>query len=362
MKEEKKNSAVELWRYIFTIAIAIGHLNAIVWSKGNVDLLFTGYKFLAFFMFLSGYFLMVHYQKNKRTLKKEEASVSAWQYTKKRISALYPALFGGVLFAFIVRNVIAETSMNEIFSVFMNSLFEFLGISQLGMNTMTLWNEPLWYISALFIVGYILYYLVSKNEDIFRVIAVIFLVIVYGGLGLYGSVTDAPLSILGIPSNIIRLMAGMCAGMVMYYIVNYFQKKKFNENITMIFSVLHIGLAVTILYIWLHGPNINASIYDLLLFIFTTILLVNKDYISVLYNDSEVLNCLGRLSLYYFACHIGFIYLLANLFPEMTYVPSIIFNIVFSTCWAFIMLYFDEYVITPIFRERKTARNPRLKK
>ena len=122
-------------------------------------------------------------------------------------------------------------------------------------------------------------------------------------------------------------MAGMCAEMLMYYIVNYFKNKKFNENITMVFSVLHIALAFILLYVWIHGTNLNDSIYDLLLFVFTTILLVNKDYISVLYNDSEVLNCLGRLSLYYYVCHIGFIYLLANLFPEMTYIPSVIFNV-----------------------------------
>ena len=352
--KEKKISSIELWRFIFTIAIAIGHLNAIIWSKTDVNLLLNNYKFLAFFMFLSGYFLMNHYQKNKDIIKKD-ASAAAWKYTKKKISALYPALLGGVLFAFVIRNVINETKINEIFGVFMNSIFEFLGLSQLSINS-TLWNSPLWYISVLFIVGYILYYIVSKNEDFFKVFAIIFIVIVYGGLNLYSGIDDTAVAILGIPSTILRLMAGMCVGMLLYYIVEYARKKKFTENVTMVFSVLHIALAMLIIYIWIHGANWNNSVYDLILLVFTFILLVNKDYIAGLYNDNEALNLLGRLSLYYYVCHIGFIYLLSFLYPEMGYIPSLIFNVLFSSCWAFIMLYFDDYIISPIFRISKQEK------
>lgn len=94
MMKEKKISSIELWRFIFTIAIAIGHLNAIIWSKEDVNLLFNNYRFLAFFMFLSGYFLMSHYQKNKDM---GEASTAAWKYTKNKISALYPMLRDNII-------------------------------------------------------------------------------------------------------------------------------------------------------------------------------------------------------------------------------------------------------------------------
>ena len=58
--ENKKNSAIEFWRFIFCIALAIGHLNTIVWQKSNVNLMSKGYYFVAFFIFLSGYFLMAN--------------------------------------------------------------------------------------------------------------------------------------------------------------------------------------------------------------------------------------------------------------------------------------------------------------
>lgn len=350
--ENKRISTIELWRFIFVIALAIGNLNLIVWGPKNANLIFNGSYFIAFFMFLAGYFLMSNYQKNKDKNKNKSVGTVAWNYTKKRFSALYPVLLGGTIFAFIARNVVAETKASEVIMIFMNSIWEFFGLGSLGLTN--LWNAPLVYISALFIVSFILYYIVNKSEDFFKLFAVLCIVLVYGTFGLNAaSWSDLSVTVLGIPFAIARLMAGMCVGMLMYYLVQYFRKKEFTENITMLFSFLHIALAMFILYFWFHGGNWNEPVFGVILFVFLVILLVNKDYISVLYNDSEICNGLGKLSLYFYVSHIAFIYLLAYLFPEMTYIPSIVFNILFTLCWSFIMYYIDEYLITPNFRLRK---------
>ena len=129
--KNSKITTIELWRFIFTVAIALGHLNTFVWRETGENLIFTGGRVLAFFMFLSGYFLMSHYkkQKAKGNTKDEAPSKQAWKYAGGRFKALYPALFIGVLLAFIVRNAINGTKMTQIFGVFMDSIWEFLGIS-----------------------------------------------------------------------------------------------------------------------------------------------------------------------------------------------------------------------------------------
>ncbi|MBE6140962.1 MAG: acyltransferase [Firmicutes bacterium] len=370
MKNKKeKNSTIELWRFILTVAIAIGHLNSFIWRATGEKLIFTGGRFLAFFMFLSGYFLMAHYQSHKK--EKTMPSTRAWKYTGRRISALYPALLGGVTFAFLVRNIISKTKLTDYFAIFMDSIFEFLGLSQIGLvgliepktavfeaipGVSTLWNGPLWYISALILCGFILYYIVAKSEDFFNFFAVIFIIITYGGVGLTELGWDrSAISVLGFSNGIARVMAGMCLGMLLYYVVEYFQKKKFSETLMLTFSFLHIGLALFIIYIWINGAVWNEFVYGLILLIFTAILLINKDYIAVLYNKSNLCNFLGRLSLYYYANHIVFVFLIAHLFPQMDYHASLIFNILFTTCWSFIMLYIDDYVITPIFRSKKAS-------
>ena len=51
------------------------------------------------------------------------------------------------------------------------------------------------------------------------------------------------------------------------------------------------------------------------------------------------------------------------MFPEMGYVPSIAFNILFTLCWSYILMYIDDYLITPAFRSKAITENkPAIKK
>lgn len=376
--KSSKISTIELWRFILTVAIALGHLNTFIWRDSGEDLIFTGGRVLAFFLFLSGYFLMAHYQKHKKEDSAKPAK-AAWKYTGGRFKALYPTIFMGVLFAFIVRNAISGTKITEIFGVFMDSIWEFLGISQIGavglleLKTVVvdpvagvsqLWNGPLWYISALIIAGLFLYYIVSKSEDFFTgLFAPLFVVITYASVGLTDIGWDrTSINSIGFPNGLARVMAGMCIGMLIYYVVDYLRKKKFSEGLKLTFSVLHIGIAIFLIYTIYAGISWSEFTNGIIVLLFTIILLTNKDYISVLYNNSSVCNFLGRLSLYYYATHIVIVFLIAHIFPEMSYHASIVFNILFTLCCAYIMMCIDDYVVTPLFRKEKIEKKSTKKK
>ena len=376
--KSSKISTIELWRFILTVAIALSHLNTFIWRDSGEDLIFTGGRVLAFFLFLSGYFLMAHYQKHKKEDSAKPAA-SAWKYTGGRFKALYPTIFMGVLFAFIVRNAISGTKITEIFGVFMDSIWEFLGISQIGAvgllelktviiepvaGVSQLWNGPLWYISALIIAGLFLYYIVSKSEDFFTgLFAPLFVVLTYASVGLTDIGWDrTSVNAIGFPNGLARVMAGMCIGMLIYYVVDYLRKKKFSEGLKLTFSVLHIGIAIFLIYTIYAGISWSEFTNGIIVLLFTIILLTNKDYISVLYDNSSVCNFLGRLSLYYYASHIVIVFLIAHIFPEMSYHASILFNILFTTCVAFIVMCVDEYIITPLFRKEKIEKKSTKKK
>lgn len=370
--KSSKISTIELWRFILTVAIALGHLNTFIWRESGEDLIFTGGRVLAFFLFLSGYFLMAHYQKHKKEDSAKPAK-AAWKYTGGRFKALYPTIFMGVLFAFIVRNAISGTKITEIFGVFMDSIWEFLGISQIGavglleLKTVVvdpvagvsqLWNGPLWYISALIIAGLFLYYIVSKSEDFFTgLFAPLFVVLTYASVGLTDIGWDrTSVNAIGFPNGLARVMAGMCIGMLIYYVVDYLRKKKFSEGLKLTFSVLHIGIAIFLIYTIYAGISWSEFTNGIIILLFTIILLTNKDYISVLYDNSSVCNFLGRLSLYYYASHIVIVFLIAHIFPEMSYHASIVFNILFTLCCAYIMMCIDDYIVTPLFRREKIEK------
>ena len=370
--KSSKISTIELWRFILTVAIALSHLNTFIWRDSGEDLIFTGGRVLAFFLFLSGYFLMAHYQKHKKEDSAKPAK-AAWKYTGGRFKALYPTIFMGVLFAFIVRNAISGTKITEIFGVFMDSIWEFLGISQIGavglleLKTVVvepvagvsqLWNGPLWYISALIIAGLFLYYIVSKSEDFFTgLFAPLFVVLTYASVGLTDIGWDrTSVNAIGFPNGLARVMAGMCIGMLIYYVVDYLRKKKFSEGLKLTFSVLHIGIAIFLIYTIYAGISWSEFTNGIIILLFTIILLTNKDYISVLYDNSSVCNFLGRLSLYYYASHIVIVFLIAHIFPEMSYHASIVFNILFTLCCAYIMMCIDDYIVTPLFRREKIEK------
>lgn len=376
--KSSKISTIELWRFILTVAIALSHLNTFIWRDSGEDLIFTGGRVLAFFLFLSGYFLMAHYQKHKKEDSAKPAA-SAWKYTGGRFKALYPTIFMGVLFAFIVRNAISGTKITEIFGVFMDSIWEFLGISQIGAvgllelktviiepvaGVSQLWNGPLWYISALIIAGLFLYYIVSKSEDFFTgLFAPLFVVLTYASVGLTDIGWDrTSVNAIGFPNGLARVMAGMCIGMLIYYVVDYLRKKKFSEGLKLTFSVLHIGIAIFLIYTIYAGISWSEFTNGIIVLLFTIILLTNKDYISVLYDNSSVCNFLGRLSLYYYASHIVIVFLIAHIFPEMSYHASIVFNILFTLCCAYIMMCIDDYIVTPLFRREKIEKKSTKKK
>ncbi len=373
MKQSGKIATIELWRFILTVAIALGHVNSFVWREKGVDLIFNGGRVLAFFLFLSGYFLMAHFQKRKKEETKEPAK-SAWKYTGKRFKALYPTIFMGVLFAFIVRNAISGTKITEIFGVFMDSIWEFLGISQIGavgllelttvtvehtLGTSQLWNGPLWYLSALIVGGLILYYILSKSEDFFTgLFAPLFIVLTYASAGLTEIGWDrTSVNAIGFPNGLARVMAGMCIGMLIYYVVEYLRKKKFSERMRMAFSLIHVIIGIFLLYTVYAGITWSEFTNGIVILLFTIVLLTNKDYISALYNKSSVCNFLGRLSLYYYAAHVVIVFLIAYIFPDMSYHASILFNILFTFCSAYLMMVIDDYVVTPIFRKPKEIKN-----
>ena len=365
MKNKRLTTTIGFWSFIFVIAIGFSYLNNYVWASTGQKLIFTGGSVISYFLFLAGFYLMKHYKGNQS---KDLAFQKSWKYTFNRFSKLYPTLFGGVLCAFIVRNFINKTSLLNIFSVFINSIWEFLGLSQLGIvnaleiKTLTfnivegvsyIWNAPLWVMSAILISTLILYYVVSKSEDFFAgIFAPLFLILTYTSIGVTGKLDSNLLNSFGLLNGLARVMSAMIIGMYLYYVVMYFKKKKFSENVKLILSFLHVILGVFILYNIYNGISWNEVTNSLFILLFLGILLIDKDYISVLYNKSSLCLFLGKLSYYYYAYFIIFVYILAYIFPEMSYNASLIFNLLFSVCWAYIMYAMDDTVITPIFRKK----------
>ena len=346
----EKNKAIGFWMFIFVLGISINSLNSLIWANSGRELLFTGGFFTSAIMFLAGYLLMDYYKSNTKD--------SALKYTGLVIRKIYPALLGGVILAFAIKNAIMGNSIPAVAKAFFDSIWEFLGLSSITFGSLSgtsmLWNEPLWIFSAIILSSYILYFIVSKKEDLFVFLSIIFILFVYG---------SSFINAFNIDIGLLRVMATMCLGMLLYYIVSYVQNRKLGEVKTMALSIVHISLIMFIVYNWVNGIYLNEVTCSVIVYLLIGIVLINKDYISVLYNNFEVGKFFGNISIYYYAAYIAFIAMLAYLYPQMDYYASIIFNILFTTCWSIIMMYFDEYFVRPvIFMKRKRVKKSSAKK
>ena len=105
---------------------------------------------------------------------------------------LFDLITWGLLFGLVLTNLYNDIPVNQWLKVAIDSLWEWGGcvLSGLGIGNSVyglmpeshmLMNGPLWFISCLLIVGYIIYFLLEKCEDWFiGILAPIGFIFVYG--------------------------------------------------------------------------------------------------------------------------------------------------------------------------------------
>ena len=377
-----RNNAIELWRFIFTVGISYGHFHSFGVRALGIDSsiwVMQGSRLLAAFVVLSGYFMMDGYMRKlqRGSLEGLSAASLSWGYFGKRYLALGPAAFIAVLVAFIARNVINGTSLSLIPTVLVNSIYEFFSLNQLGIVgvhettsatalaealdsgvTTTIWNGPLWYISALLIAGTLLYYMLSKNQDFFVGFLCPFIILgVYGYEG-YNSILSGTgrmfskgnLGFFDLLNGVLRVGAGMCVGVLLWYIVAFVKEHPLSGKAKGVLTVVNALLSVMFLYTMWFGIPWGEFQHELIQTAFIGILLINQDGLSKLYNQKWA-GYLGRVSLYFYLCHVITTFVLTAMFPTMSYMALVGLFFVVNLVAAIVFKAIDDTVITRFIRK-----------
>lgn len=115
-----------------------------------------------FFFFLSGYFLMEHYQKNIDCLCNTSSEIAAFHYAKKRYMRLFPHhTYSWIIMALVVIFIWQSQSC---FEVIVNCFYEFFMLELSGLGIDNRINGVGWYCSALIICSYFTFYLIHKTS------------------------------------------------------------------------------------------------------------------------------------------------------------------------------------------------------
>ena len=397
MKKEM-NYTIEFYRFMFAINFVIIHGLMVIpigYLKG-FPLFVSALDIIVPFMAFSGYFMMAGFKKQQANGELEEkgASKLAWEYLKKRLIALFPLVLLGNLLGFIAINLWEGTPLTQIPVRFLNATGEFFALFIAGIGfgnpSVGMWGEgvrvlqclntPLWFMSGIFVVGYVVYYLLAKNEKLFAsLIAPVSIILYYGSnyqlpaqpmwydIHSIGSFNYA----MGMP----LMFVGFSIGILLWYAVNALKNHEWTKGEKIFLTIVQWVLTFIVFertWVSLTTPmgqyfNLGWVNVQLLSIVFSFLVLLNVDGCTRFpLFASKIWKLPGRLALYIYSIHFPILVFIAMalglkgqvLTPETAgaLVPKVMLMVVLGEVISFVLGYFlmqfDQKKLQPALKKK----------
>ena len=383
---KKKNVAIEFWRAFTAVAIIGFHVGWIIARSCNGSLgywmqtsnwFFGSSETLMIFTLTAGYFMMAHHKKlsNRPEYNERSATSRAWEYTWSRIRGLLPVLILGYLIGVVVSTAFyyPEYGFQDYCVMILNSVWEFLGFHAAGLRNTTgnffNTNGVLWFISAMIIGGYFLYWGLCKNEDLTAGFIAPFGFIFFAGWwcftgtraaqtawstfglqtastnGMGGSATDATAT-LGFNNGFIFVMIGMFGGIILHQLISLAKKHELKAGTRLFLTVINVFFSVLLAWFIIYQPTyfkLQRWTVGFMQILVVGLSLYNQDGLTSLLNNdltSKLFETLGGISLYIYMLHypvaIGVLRVLGKNTEQTIYsfwkvfVPTVIVTIALS--------------------------------
>ena len=149
--EKKHNGIISVWKFIFSIVIIVLHAKAVNFNKSN--LLVTGGSIgVEFFFIVSGYLFGKKLIKDINTKEDKNIGSDTINFMKNKLKVFLPfticSVIIGILALTFFHNVPVKPNINSIYDMFL--------LNMTGIKYRII-NGPLWYISSMLIVMFLLY-------------------------------------------------------------------------------------------------------------------------------------------------------------------------------------------------------------
>ena len=291
------------------------------------------------------------------------------------VKALIPVLvigyFLGVIFC--TKFYYPDYNLQQTLTMVVNSAWEFLGFHAVGLrstgNEFFNLNGPLWFISAIIIVGYFLYWLLCKNKDLLVGLIAPFGFIFFTGWwcftgtrasqtawstfglqttstnGMGGAATDTTAT-LGFNNGLIFVLIGLLGGILIYYLVKAIKEHKFTLFGKFGLTVLNLICSGLLLWYTIYQPtyfNLERWTVALLIIAVISLSLLNKDLLTKILNNkftNKIFGYLGSISLQIYMLHYPIAILVLRTLGTNTqteaytfwdiFVPTAIITVIFS--------------------------------
>ena len=283
-----KNNSITFWRLIFTLLVASFHFLRLYGIN-------TGWYISVEFFFVVSGFLLIYSCDKKR---QNGTAVSPWQYTKHRLGKLYPHYLFTFLLSFGMYSILLFPTFRGKLQALFEASFEMVGIQMIGLNLEIYYNIVAWYVSALLIVGYFIYYLLTNHRKMYVQFIVPLSVIliysyyyrIYTGMEMWG---DS----IGFFQHdaLLRAIAGMNMGILSYILCNKIQSINWKKWMRYVLDAAEIvGFLFVIVYVFFIHNTDNDYIIAVLMAVCIALAFGHRECNGIFHN--KVVNYLSGLS------------------------------------------------------------------
>lgn len=307
MKKEvtKRNAIISLFKFIFSIVIVIYHGKKLV-GINKFEIATLGYFCVDFFFIVSGYYFYKNIlklnEKKNLDIYKENVKMIITKLKRFLPYTIISGLLAIILF-YIMKELKITNALMSIFNLFL--------IDMVGLKGYTI-NGPIWYISSMLIIFFILCPIIYKLKD--KYIYYICPLIIMFGLGyMYNKYSTLNLHRSKwngfLFSGTIKALVEINIGILLYNISNKIKEvlNKKNNIIMYLLNIAYILGYIFILLFMLFYKKSGVLDYFVLLVISITLLLNFSDEIFSIKLDSKFTRYLEKISLPIFVNHFMFL-------------------------------------------------------
>ena len=404
------NYTIEFYRFMLAINFCLVHALMVfpmfVFGS-NVPFFYAGLDVIVPFMAFAGYFMMRGFVKQEKQAKlmNKSAGRQAWEYLKSRLISMGPTYLVASIAGWLMINIWNGNRLIDWPIHLLNSVWELFGLQITGAgfgnpSVGTAWypapgawppvqmlGSPLWFISGVFVAGFMVYYLLAANKDRFLgFIAPVVTLIFYGShymaqeQPMWYQITS--LGGLKIAQGWPEMFVGLSLGCLLYVAVDRLKDKQWSKGMIGFLTVVQIIMTIVV---WVRSwvpifiPfgmyfNLGWASVHLLTLIFTFLVLLNVDKCTrCKVFSSKIWATPGRMAMYFYMLHWPMLYIVAmclgmrgmdlsyitmdNMMETMMGVlPKFIMLFVFTTIASAIVAYFfmkfDKSRIQPWLKSR----------
>ena len=303
---KKRVSAVEFWRFVFTVMVSLYHMELFFVKK---SLFPSGSGAVEFFFVLAGFLLALgaegrHRHRDGAAATPKEAADRALSYAKNKLKAIVPVVLCWLVLHLLVAPGLADFKSKLDF--LMNAEWEALLMvgTPMGFNNGLAPNIPMWFLTSLIVAGYVYTYLMERHFDLMR-----FLAPVIGVLGITffalktTTVLDHNIAVGFMTAGTVKAFSEMALGIGLFFLYARLRERSPKLWMRLLLQIVELYVIFR-LFSLIIGQSVGLANYKRTLYIMALILFAFLRVPPLTIALDNPFSCLlGKITLAMYICH-----------------------------------------------------------